>query len=531
MSTEARVLSAVGRGLMTAPRIYAALPGIAKGDVDNALWRLYNERKVYLSEHTSPHHMERAGMIHAGGKVFVGASKRNPMEERMNDIEIYETSGVNGAEFTNYGAFVSMEQAEQMANTVGAGAILCTEDNGLHWVLADAGELKAREEFVRESEEVMENPIHNPQFFRVSYRGYPDKKFTSEWRRSHGISVSPTGHACDFSSAGEAQRAASLVHHRGDVNHVVHEMDSHGPFKLNPSLLSRISHGASELYKDAKRAITKRGTSKRAIQRLKEAERPAPLGTRRGDEKRNPRFNVGDWISWTSPKNLVVTGVVTAFRTGNTPLQDKVTFKSDGGQRGFRRGSPFTVDANTVRHSSRRNPSDTAEALYENFHGRAPGEILEITQEEHEHSTLTALGDLAQLKIITPFGKDCIINVVESKSPKQLPDPSQLPKSERVILASNEAGTQLYFVGGDQAVDVEALGFQDADVKDSMLLGVLYEVTYQTEKGFDNFELTNYYHRLGEDTGVEPVLLYDSISGLLKVSGGQYQVKSEGIVN
>jgi hypothetical protein len=180
---------------------------------------------------------------------------------------------------------------------------------------------------------------------------------------------------------------------------------------------------------------------------------------------------------------------------------------------------------------NKRNPEGEAEELFESFHGEPSEEIVEVEYEAHEHETLTGLGDLCQLKIITPFKKDCVINVAETKSPKDLPDPSQLPREERVILSCSEDGKQLYFIGGDQSVDVEALGFSEDDIKDSMLLGVLYECTYQTSKGFDNFQLTNYYHRLGEKPSkLEPILLYDPISQLLSVSGGQYVVRSEGIV-
>jgi hypothetical protein len=64
-----------------------------------------------------------------------------------------------------------------------------------------------------------------------------------------------------------------------------------------------------------------------------------------------------------------------------------------------------------------------------------------------------------------------------------------------------------------------------------MMIGVAYELTYQTEKGFQNFKLTDYYHKLGEETGVQPFLLYDPRNQLLSISGGQYQTKPEGIVN
>ena len=67
-------------------------------------------------------------------------------------------------------------------------------------------------------------------------------------------------------------------------------------------------------------------------------------------------------------------------------------------------------------------------------------------------------------------------------------------------------------------------------VKDSMVIGVLYEVTYQTEKKFDAFKLTDYWHTTGEDSGVQPMLLYDPYNKLLSVSGGQYHIETKQLV-
>jgi predicted nucleic-acid-binding Zn-ribbon protein len=289
----------------------------------------------------------------------------------------------------------------------------------------------------------------------------------------------------------------------------------------NPSLTHRIT----EAYKDVKHALTKKATTRKMIQRLKEAGNPN---------------GAGGWPLVPS-KRFAGEQTLACPKCGSTNVNMGVHY-GPGGRLGSPGASGYNkcLDCKYTEHYSmpkwnpgntRQNPESSAAALYEEFHGRAPGEVLEISYEEHEHETLTALGDLAQLKVLTPHGKDCVINVVETKSPKDLPDPSQLPRNERVVLASNEAGTQLYFIGGDQAVDVEALGFKGDEVKEKMVLGVLHELTYQTEKGFDNFQLTNYYHKLGEETGHEPVLLYDTVSQLLSVSGGEYRIEDRGIVN
>jgi hypothetical protein len=162
------------------------------------------------------------------------------------------------------------------------------------------------------------------------------------------------------------------------------------------------------------------------------------------------------------------------------------------------------------------NPESAATALYEDFHGRPPGETKEIITEVHDHGWLTQLGVLVELKVATVTQLDATITF--EKAP---PD-----------LCSSEDGRQLYIEGGDQSLDLKSLKMSGEKwEKDSMVIGVLYELTYQTEKGFHKFKLTSYFHVLGEETGVQPFLLYDPTNQLLSVSGGQYQIKPEGIIN
>ena len=96
---------------------------------------------------------------------------------------------------------------------------------------------------------------------------------------------------------------------------------------------------------------------------------------------------------------------------------------------------------------------------------------------------------------------------------------------DTVFLAANKSGTQVYFVGGDQSLDLDKLKFTGDWVKPSMVIGVMYELTYRTRKKFDKFELTDYYHALGEETGDQPMLMYDSLSPHCAVSGGKYKIK------
>jgi hypothetical protein len=168
------------------------------------------------------------------------------------------------------------------------------------------------------------------------------------------------------------------------------------------------------------------------------------------------------------------------------------------------------------RVEKKGNPESDAAQLYEDFHGKPPSETLEIVTDKQEHEWLTQLGLLVELKVATLTNLDATLSF-EKDAPN---------------LCSSENGRQLYIEGGDQALDLKALKMDgDKWLKDSMMIGVAYELTYQTEKGFQNFKLTDYYHKLGEETGVQPFLLYDPRNQLLSISGGQYQTKPEGIVN
>lgn len=259
----------------------------------------------------------------------------------------------------------------------------------------------------------------------------------------------------------------------------------------------------TEKLKDAKHAFTKKSQSKKALQRLREAETPAYAQMKKFGlgKKGNPH---NGWF---------IKGVSGAFK-----------YKSDAVQYAQTHSIPMSWIV-------KKNPESSAAELYEEFHGKPSSEEIEIEYEEHEHENLAALGLLCSLLVKTPFGKS-IINVAETKSPKDLPNPTLLPRDEQILLCSNEDANSLYFVGGDQSVDLESLGFtEDEYIKDLMVLGTIEQVTYLTQKHFDNFEDISYYHALGEDSGEKPVLLYDPISCLLSVAGGAYSIRPEGIVN
>jgi hypothetical protein len=175
----------------------------------------------------------------------------------------------------------------------------------------------------------------------------------------------------------------------------------------------------------------------------------------------------------------------------------------------------------------KRNPSDAAASMYEKFHGRPSGELVEVDKPVHYHAHLAALGELEKLTIKSNDG-----GLVD------------LEGFGDAVLCSNERGTQLYIEGGDQAVKLSAFGIGKPyhDVED---LGEVTKLWYFTTKDHlgDQGGEASYHHTLseekktrmsygfGERRAPKPRLLYDVLNQSLAFAGGEYSVEPEGIRN
>ncbi len=162
----------------------------------------------------------------------------------------------------------------------------------------------------------------------------------------------------------------------------------------------------------------------------------------------------------------------------------------------------------------RRNPDLDAEAeMYRIFHGRPPEREIDHEELIEIRSKFAEMGKLIELR----FRLD------GEREPMPLLD---FGACQAVCTAD---GTNIYFLGGDQKVDLSALAIESD--KDLIQLGECTYIKYFTRKGFHNFEPVEYWHRFGEEDGYRPVLAYDSLNRKLFLLGGNYQVKPEGIVN
>ncbi|MCC7497324.1 MAG: hypothetical protein IT160_07090 [Bryobacterales bacterium] len=167
-----------------------------------------------------------------------------------------------------------------------------------------------------------------------------------------------------------------------------------------------------------------------------------------------------------------------------------------------------------VARRRRNSGLESAADLYEQFHGRPASKVTELREIVSERTEYAELGKLIQLIVDTGRGQ------------------FELPFAGKgVKLASSPNGRQLYFHGGDQSIDLDSLKLKADLQKDQVEIGRLVQVSYHTRKGFHDFEPIEYWHPLGEESGIRPLLAYDTLNRQMWAIGGNYQVKPEGIVD
>jgi hypothetical protein len=248
------------------------------------------------------------------------------------------------------------------------------------------------------------------------------------------------------------------------------------------AFLERMAKG----QRKAKRGNPTRKTKPRT-KPAKKAKRKAPKPAKKKASRKNPKLTGAKKAAFLKRMAL---GRKKAKRNGGSSAQKRTTSKK-----------------------RRNSGEDEAAAMFETFHQKKPGHIVEYEELVRFPGNFAELGDLIELRVFLddanrdfPFTRFGECKVVCT------PD-----------------GSNIYFVGGDQAIDLEALELTTD--KDTIELGPCTYICYFTVKGFHDFAPTKYWHRFGEEDGVFPRLGYDRLNKRLYLIGGAYQVKREGIVN
>ena len=173
-----------------------------------------------------------------------------------------------------------------------------------------------------------------------------------------------------------------------------------------------------------------------------------------------------------------------------------------------------------TQHPARRRKNldeiDEAQKLYEAFQGKAATEVLDLHEPDAVRDDFAKLGWLISLRI-QPRTTDKAIDLNF--------------KADKVILASNAEGSQLYALGGKQDLNGCLKLFQTDESKDFVELGEAESVVYLTRKAQANFELSEFEHEFGEEGGELPFLFYNRLQKRIFFVGGDYTVESPGIIN
>jgi hypothetical protein len=181
------------------------------------------------------------------------------------------------------------------------------------------------------------------------------------------------------------------------------------------------------------------------------------------------------------------------------------------------------------RGRRRNGEIEDAQKMFQKFHGRRPTTIEEVQQRQQYRQTMSGLGVLMFLRTdLTQEWNGKGVGLTFSEE-------------DKVIVASDPAGNQIYFLGGNQDVTgILPRNYVDGR-KDFIDLGACDCIIYTADKDFDNFEEKDYQHEFAEEgekydlektwRRLRPRLMFDQLNQQLYLIGGAYEVKREGIVN
>jgi hypothetical protein len=162
------------------------------------------------------------------------------------------------------------------------------------------------------------------------------------------------------------------------------------------------------------------------------------------------------------------------------------------------------------KKKSKRNPATEAAGAYQGFHGRPSDELVEVREQIHFHRHLAGAGKLEKLVVEVPRK---LFRVT-------------LKNFKGALLCFNEARSQLFIKGGDQAVDLRQFGIKEPHEIET--LGLVRVVEYFTTKDHLGSEggTATYVHKFHRPY---PTLIYHTIDKRLEFAGGAYDVPDEGI--
>jgi hypothetical protein len=181
---------------------------------------------------------------------------------------------------------------------------------------------------------------------------------------------------------------------------------------------------------------------------------------------------------------------------------------------------PHLPQGATLRPRSRHNwgprGNPSAAALRENFTGRGVGKVQNFEEPHMPAGDYAMLGRLLAL-YVKPHGGGQV----------------QVIRPTKTTVVVDESGRQIYFVGGDQDITEGLSVFQPVERGSGRYeIGEARRIDYkQRKEHVPQPEVDEWRHDFGEENGVRPKVLFDGRSKRLLLEGGDYVIRTEGIVN
>lgn len=179
-------------------------------------------------------------------------------------------------------------------------------------------------------------------------------------------------------------------------------------------------------------------------------------------------------------------------------------------------GMPPTKKPKAPRKGKNLDEIQEAQKLYETFQGKESTGVVDLHEPDDRRDDFAMLGWLISLTI----------------QPRTRDEEIQLTfRNDKVRLASNAEGTQLYLLGGSQDLNGCLKQFQVDESKDLVELGEAKKVVYLARKAHSNFEPIEWEHTFGEEGGIPPFAHYNRLQKRIFLTGGTYKMEKPGIID
>lgn len=180
------------------------------------------------------------------------------------------------------------------------------------------------------------------------------------------------------------------------------------------------------------------------------------------------------------------------------------------------------VNAAINKVKKKKNPGTLQDAMKmnEDFHGRGTKVIEDVEYNEFYDENLAQVGVLTELEILVSEDEVQPITFY----------------GNNIKVCCTGDGLQMYFVGGKQKLDLDKLDIKDWEGKRKVTIGPAYSISYMADKHHltgskQQKSGSEYIHKLGEEGGDMPIVVYDNLNQSIELVGGSYHVEDRGIVN